>query len=206
MAKTRVPREAVAAAFRTISAAEQVDGPSLRTLVDACCNADSRTAELASTYLSLLTPNHPEVRDAVLRMAAVDRWRVRERAMHTVNVRAPGEFGERLARIGLADPSWQVRRRAANLVFAFQLRDLVPELERLLAAEDSPEAKQGMLRALGLLRDGYFFRPEEPAAFHVEYVTPGNGLCFARVSRSEVEQRGAEAVIAALRQPRGYKL
>jgi hypothetical protein len=205
MARSRVQTEAVAAAFRTISAAGRVDGPSLQTLVEACCDGDARTASQASTYLALLTPECAELRDAILRMAGNDRWRVRERAMHTVNVRAPGEFGRHLARIGLADPNWRVRRRAADLVFSFGLLDLVAELERLIAREEYAEAKQRMLRAVGLLRDGYFLRPEGAARFHVEYVSRGR-LCSARRSRSEVEQKGVEAVVATLREPRGYKV
>jgi hypothetical protein len=42
--------------------------------------------------------------------------------------------------------------------------------------------------------------------FRVEYVSPRYGVCFASVSRNEVERQGADAVVAALRKPRGYKV
>jgi hypothetical protein len=134
------------------------------------------------------------------------RWRVRERAMHTVNDRAPGDFAAALARLGLADPDGRVRGTAAGLVYSFDLLELVSELERLSQVEESPEARRGVLRALGLTRVGYFLEPKGSQAFRVEYVSPACGLCFATVSRCEVEERGVEAVVAGLRKPRGYRI
>jgi hypothetical protein len=206
MAKSGAAKEAVEAAFRALSAADRTDPALIATLVDAISTADSETASLASIHLSLFTPRFAEVRDAVLRMAMDRRGEVREWAMHTVNSRAPSEFGGRLARLGLADEDWRVRRRAAELVFSFRLLDLLPELERLIATEEFADVKQSMLRAVGLLQDGYFLRPEGEATVFVEYVGRRNKLCFAGVSRSAVEHEGAAAVVAALREPRGYKI
>jgi hypothetical protein len=106
----------------------------------------------------------------------------------------------------VADPDGRVRGRAAGLVYAFDLSALVPELERLSQVEESPEARRGVLRARGLIRVGYFLEPNGPQTFRVEYVSPTNGLCFASVSRSQVEERGIEAVVAGLRKPKGYRL
>ena len=199
MARSALTKDDISAAWRTLTYSGRFDAAALDLLVDAACNGRARPADLATTYLALLSPTAAEVRQAVTRMAGDDRWQVRERAVRAAHPRSPREFAEQLVRAGLADPHERVRAVAADRAVSSRLAELVPELERLSRAEGDPRAKQCLQRAVGLLRDGYWLEPDEPGTFRLVVLEGDGATPSTLVTQAELEARGPQALAAELR-------
>jgi hypothetical protein len=198
------PRNHLAAAragYGAITKRGRTDAASLQAVVDAVCCPDTETNRAASTYLTLLTADYPEARDALLKMSDDPRWYVRARSM-SLHTKAPRDLALSLARKGLADRTARVRKEAADLAASHELTELLPELDRLAQVEKSEGAKESLHRAVGLLRDGYFLKPWGPGRYYLDL---GHGS-FAGVSEGELKEKGIQAIVAKHRRPKGYRV
>ena len=169
----------------------------LRPVVDAASDSHRPVYEFAVSLLRRLTGRFPEACQAVADMAGHPKSHVRFNAILSLGRGTPAPLALEILRQGLRDRSSRVRIKAADWSGTLRLREMVPDLERASANERDPKTKREIDFALALLRDGYLLRPADHDGFHVVAFFSG-GINSRWVSRTELEQRGIEAIAAEL--------
>jgi hypothetical protein len=124
---------------------------------------------------------------------------MRLQAMHGLRAGVPREWAAGVVRAGLADRHFRVRYWAAVAALALRLTEVVPDLERSLAAEPREDvARHATGRALPLLRDGFRLQDDGGPVCVLDVLTP-RGVIGRGVTREELEARGVPALVAELR-------
>lgn len=175
----------------------RLDATLLAPIVEAACDSHALLYENVPRFLGKLTAEYSLARESVERMAVDSKSHVRFNAILCLRNETPPDFTLRLLQHGLRDKSSRVRTKAADWAGRLRVAALVPDLEAAFATEKHEKTKRTIEFELRLLRDGYILRP---AGDHRFFVTThvSNGTASRSVSRSELDQRGIQAIIAEL--------
>jgi hypothetical protein len=184
-------------AFDLIDQRQQIDEGLLRFIVEAASSSRRTLYENATSLLGELTERYGEARDAVAGMSQNTRSHVRFNAILCLCRSTPLSFSLDLIRRGLRDASARVRAKAADWPGRLRARDVVLDLEHALAQETNETARSTIEFELRLLRDGYILEPAQDDGFQVTTYSC-NGVAGRWIERSELEQRGIDAIVADL--------
>jgi hypothetical protein len=184
-------------AFDAIQAEGKVTQRLLEPIVQAASDSRKMLFEIPVDFLDQLTGSYGEAREAVATMAVDKRSHTRFNAIMCIGKAAPKSFKLELLRQGLRDKSSKVRLKAADWAGRQRLRELVPDLEDALAAEDNDKARATIEFELRLLRDGYILVTERDGTVRVTAFTP-NGCGSRWFEQTEIDQRGIKTIVAEL--------
>ena len=151
----------------------------------------------STDFLRELTSKHPSAREAVQEMAASRSAKTRFNAVLSVGRDAPRDFRIALLRPLITDRSAEVRWRAAeSAALVHDLSELLPELQRALAAERSAKAKLTIDRAIQILRDGHIAEREPDGQWRLTYRGPEGESVTFWADPTGVSRDGAQAIVA----------
>jgi hypothetical protein len=143
---------------------------SLEPLAAAASSTNKAVYEVGAQLLALLARRFD---------AARDRWRVlatsrsataRFHAIAYLDGQMPEAFLLEVLRLGLADRATRVRAKSVEVTEAFELRELLPDLERLATEEKAEAVLEALADYLPMLRDGYALSPDHK---WVQFRLPG---------------------------------
>ena len=185
-------------AFDAIQATGNVTPELLSPIVEAASSSRGPLYENASGLLGKLLGEFEGARKAVMLMSIHSQSSVRFNAILCIGESTPRPFSLTILRNGLQDKSSRIRAKAADWICTMRIRELVPELERAFAQEGNKTAKKTIEFALKLLRDGYILRPGTDGRFWVTTLRCNGGTIGRSLPRSELDDRGIEAIVAEL--------
>ncbi len=186
-------------AYDIILDENRLDAALLAPIVEAACDSHALLYENVPRFLGKLTAESPLARESVERMAVDSKSHVRFNAILCLRKETPPDFTLRLLQQGLRDKSSRVRTKAADWAGRLLVAELVPDLEAAFAKEKHETTKGTLEFELRLLRDGYILEPDEDDDDHFSItVRIPNGTRGGWVSRSELDQRGIQAIVAEL--------
>jgi hypothetical protein len=184
-------------AFDSIQRNRRITPELLAPIVEAASSSRGPLFENATRFLGQLTGQFAQACDAVEGMAQNPRSHVRFNAIISLHKSTPLPLTLRILRRGLRDKSARVRAKAADWAGMLRLREIIPDLEEATARERHEETQRTMEFELKLLRDGYILEPGPNDGFNVTTFCRV-GITSRWISRSELEQRGVDAVAAEM--------
>jgi hypothetical protein len=162
--------------------------------------ASSKRAALwgsSTDFLAEFTREHPAARDAVREMAARRDAKARFNAVLSIGRGAPRDFRIGVLRQLIGDKSAAVRWRAAeSAAWVHDLSELLPDLERVLAAEKNVKTKRTLDDAVRILRDGHIAEREPDGRWRLNYRGPQRESVTFWADAADVERDGVPAVVA----------
>jgi hypothetical protein len=182
-------------AFDSIQARKSATARLLAPIVEAASDSRRMISEIPVAFLDQLTEKHAEACEAVSRMAIDKRGHTRFNAIMCIGKAAPLAFKVKLLRQGLRDKSSKVRQMSADWTGRLRLRELVPDLEEAVAAEQDAKTKATMQYALNCLNGGYTVKHESDGTVAVTKFTL-NGGQTRWFEKEELDRRGIEAILA----------
>jgi hypothetical protein len=184
-------------AFEHCALAETVSARDLRPLLIAAKSPASLVWQSALELLPRLARKHAAVRDAMLDMLNSKKVHERFNVIASLTSCVPKSLARKMIRQALNDKGARVRLKAAEAADRLNLRDLIPDLERSLAAETNANAKINMEFSTAMLRDGYHLTREngEPSL----WVRAKSGWTYAHISDKQIEQGKLKTIAARAR-------
>jgi hypothetical protein len=189
---------AALAAYDAAAAETAASGEAIAPIVRAALDPHVEIYEPATQLLGHLTASHEAARVAVDKMAQQSNWQYRFNALMSLSTSTPKDFATVLVRRLLADASSRVRAKAAEQALHLELAALIEAVGEASASESSDTAIHSFELSRDLMRDGYAVKPSGDG-FLISVWT-GAGVTGSWFSRADVEQRGLEAILAALRE------
>lgn len=186
---------AVFNAFDAMQAGTPVTWKLLQPIMTAASDSRKLIFDVPTGYLNRLSCQHAEAREAVAKMADDPNAFTRVNAIMCIGNGAPLDFKVKLLRQGLGDKSSKVRQKSADWTGRLCLTQLVPELERAVAAEENAKAKAAMEYALNCLKGGYTVRQEADGTVAITKFSH-NGGTTRWCEQDELDRRGMEALLA----------
>lgn len=170
----------------------------LDTLVTYAQDSRASLSQNVAGMLGELASKFPEAAQAVRLLATHRKLHVRLNALVSLHSLQPSPLRVELLAAMLEDRSTRLRQLAADKIMSFGERDLLPRLERAVAAETDAPTACSMNWALELLRDGY--RTELQENGQIDVTVRVRAGCVSQVfSETEVRSRGLPAIVESLR-------
>jgi hypothetical protein len=132
----------------------------LAPIVAAARHSEKWLATTCIDMLFLMAQVHEEARDAIDGFLRDRLKRIRERCIVQMHFwcfkNLPRVFVKKILGMSLEDKAYKVRLFAAESVFRYWRRDMLPALEEKLCIETDARVKGMLEYCIPLLRDGYF--------------------------------------------------
>jgi hypothetical protein len=185
-------------AYDAMERAGMLSRPQLDVLVAAAGNPHRLVWNCAVDLLKKILHRWPEVADTIGAMMNDRSATARFSAMCCVKAFMPAPLAERMIRAGLSDKSGQVRWKAAEAANRLGRTDLLPLLERAVAAEKSGRTRDSLEHSLRMLRDGYILDPMGDGTYTLWIDTP-QGSVGKSVTEEELKSKGISCLIVDYR-------
>jgi hypothetical protein len=146
---------AARAAFKKLEKRKSVSRDDLAPILESARSPWVASRTGAGHLLAALAAQHPAAQECIREMMASRKSQERDGAVYLLNDQLPRSLSLEVLRQALDDRSSTVRVGASRKCDMLELRELVPELERRIALETDPRAKQTLEFHTAILRDGY---------------------------------------------------
>lgn len=171
----------------------------LAAIVDAAAHPRLLVAMNASELLQALSARWPAATSqAILDLMASAKAHARFAALCAATTHTESEVLRKVLQRGLMDKSARVRWKAADRAERLERRDLLPDIERAIAAETNAKTRQTLQHHLRMLRDGYIAE-DRPGGRVSVWLRTSRGASGHDVDAATVKEKGIAAVVAELR-------
>jgi hypothetical protein len=155
-------------------------------------------SEYAAGLLGRLARRFQVAKDSIQRLSVDRRLRARVNALVALESFEVCDLHEAIARVALEDRSTKVRNLAADKIRGWNLRQLLPDLERAIAREPKLELRTTLEKQRDLLRDGYSLKHDADGSVWITYQQATGGLIGRWVPAEEFRSKGAAAIAKEL--------
>jgi hypothetical protein len=176
----------------------------LRVIIDAAAHERLLVAMNAVELLWAMSDRWPaEISRAVAELFSSPKSHARFAAICVLTTDIDKSVARDVVKGGLKDKSARVRWKAADRAEWLERRDLIPDVEAALAVEKNAKSKRSIEHSLRFLRDGYTREDQEDGKVTL-WVRTRRGHSGRDVDAREIEEKGIETVVEAIRRERDY--
>ncbi|HEX4611344.1 MAG TPA: hypothetical protein VH092_24335 [Urbifossiella sp.] len=146
-------------AYEALAGRADVTAEEIAPVVEAARSPAFVSWDIGLRFLCRLGARYEVARQAMRELAQGSHAKLRGWTVASLHDRLPKESCLEMVRRGLTDRSRGVRMAAAGAGLWLLLRELLPDLDAAIQAEQHPITRLELERSTGLLRDGFFLYP-----------------------------------------------
>lgn len=185
-------------AISLLNSNENLDDKTLSLVASVASEKSPALYNIGTEILNILLGRQQSAKQVVLGMSQSKLAHVRRNAILCLSETSSTELVNAIIGSSLQDKSSLVRQKAADWAGRLNLLSVVERMEEAVKIENHPETRKIMLIEIGLIRDGYYMCPADPAATYI-YVRLEHGPILERVENSVLEEQGIERIVEKLR-------